>query len=108
MGFPTDGVPDTVRNGAIAQLGERLNGIQEVVGNIDAGRAVERPFFHLAFDRVFPDDVYAEMIAAMPAAADYRPLPGRNNGNIREDGTSTRVQIYLFPEYLRHLAVEKL
>jgi len=82
--------------------------VDAVVANIEAGRAVERPFFHLAFDRVFPDDIYAQMIAAMPAAADYRPLPGRNNGNIREDGTSTRVKIDLFPEYIRHLAPQKL
>ena len=47
------------------------------------------------------------MIAAMPSAADYRPLPGRNGGNIREDGTSTRVKIDLFPEYVRHLNAEK-
>ena len=82
--------------------------VDAVIANIEAGRAVERPFFHLEFDRVFPDDIYAEMIAAMPAAADYRPLPGRNNGNLREDGTSTRVKIDLFPEYIRHLAPDKL
>src|SRR6266436_5118866 len=82
--------------------------VDAVVANIEAGRAVETPFFHLEFDRVFPDDSYAEMLAAMPAAADYRPLPGRNNGNLREDGTSTRVKIDLFPEYIRHLSSEKL
>jgi hypothetical protein len=82
--------------------------VEAVVANIKAGRAVERPFFHLQFDRVFPDDIYAGMIAAMPAAADYRALPGRNNGNIRPDGTSTRVKIDLFPEYIRHLAPDKL
>jgi hypothetical protein len=82
--------------------------VEAVVANIKAGRAVERPFFHLQFDRVFPDDIYAAMIAAMPAAADYRALPGRNNGNIRPDGTSTRVKIDLFPEYIRHLAPDKL
>ena len=78
-----------------------------VVANIDAGRAVETPFFHLEFDRVFPDDVYATMVDQMPSAADYRPLPGRNQGNIREDGSSTRVKIDLFPEYTRHLTGEK-
>ena len=82
--------------------------VDAVVANIEAGRAVERPFFHLVFDRVFPDDVYAKMIAAMPAAEDYRPLPGRNKGNLREDGTSTRVKIDLFPEYIRHLSPAKL
>jgi len=81
--------------------------IDAVVANVEAARAVEKPFYHLEFDRVFPDGVYAQMIAAMPSAADYRPLPGRNGGNLREDGTSTRVKIDLFPEYIRHLNPEK-
>jgi hypothetical protein len=77
--------------------------IQFVVASIEAGQALEAPFFHLEFTRVFPDDIYQAMIAAMPAAADYRPLPGRNKGNVRDDGTVTRVKIDLFPEYIRHL-----
>jgi hypothetical protein len=81
--------------------------IEAIVANVESARAIDKPFFHLEFDRVFPDDVYAEMVTQMPAAADYRPLPGRNNGNIREDGTSTRVKIDLFPEYIRHLPAEK-
>lgn len=78
-----------------------------IVANIDAGQVVEAPFFHLEFDRVFPDDAYAEMIAAMPSGADYRPLPGRNKGNVREDGTVTRVKVDLFPEYIRHFPAAK-
>src|SRR6267154_1983016 len=80
--------------------------IDGVVANIEAARAVDKPFFHLEFDRVFPDDTYAAMVDQMPNAADYRPLPGRNKGNIREDGSSTRVKIDLFPEYTRHLPAE--
>src|SRR5215831_3274761 len=81
--------------------------ISDVVGNIEAARAAEAPFFHLELDRVFPADIYAAMLDHMPSAADYRPLPGRNKGNIREDGSSTRVKIDLFPEYTRHLPPEK-
>ena len=81
--------------------------IEAVVANIRDARVVDKPFHHLEFDRVFPDDVYARMVSAMPNAADYRPLPGRNRGNIREDGSSTRVKIDLFPEYIRHLTDEK-
>jgi len=77
--------------------------IDAVVANIDAGAAVEAPFHHLEFEKVFPDDVYRAMVDAMPESSDYRPLPGRNKGNIREDGQSTRVKIDLFPEYIRHL-----
>ena len=78
-----------------------------VVAAIEAGTAVDVPFFHLEFPRVFPDDVYRAMLEAMPSAADYRPLPGRNGGNLRADGRSTRVKIDLFPEYIRHLPSPK-
>jgi hypothetical protein len=81
--------------------------INALVANIGAGRAVEKPFYHLEFDRVFPADIYADMVEQMPSSSDYRPLPGRNKGNIREDGTATRVKIDLFPEYTRHLPEPK-
>jgi len=81
--------------------------IETIVDNIEASRPVDAPFYHLQFDKVFPDDVYAVMLDAMPVSSDYRPLPGRNGGNLREDGTSTRVKIDLFPEYIRHLPEAK-
>ena len=37
-----------------------------IAQSVDAARAVEKPFFHLEFDRVFPDDVYAQILALMP------------------------------------------
>ena len=80
---------------------------EAVVANIDAGRRSDKPFWHLEFDKVFPDDIYGEMLRQMPEAGDYRPLQGRNKGNVREDGNSTRVKIDLFPEYIRHLPKEK-
>jgi len=79
----------------------------DLVASIEAAKSFEKPFFHLEFDRVFPDDVYAKMIQLMPVAADYRPLPGRGGGNLLPDGSSTRVKIDLFPEYTRHLPTEK-
>jgi hypothetical protein len=50
---------------AVARLAEF------VAQSVDAARAVEKPFFHLEFDRVFPDDVYAQILALMPEATDY-------------------------------------
>jgi hypothetical protein len=88
-----------------AQAIDRLTSF--IADSIEAARAVERPFFHLEFDRVFPDDVYAQMLALMPEAADYRPMHGRSKGNDLADGTHTRVKIDLFPEYIRHLPAEK-
>lgn len=78
-----------------------------LVASIEQARAVEKPFYHLQFDRVFPDDIYAAMLREMPVARDYRALPGRNNVNILEDGSATRVKIDLFPEYIRNLPQSK-
>ena len=78
-----------------------------VVTAVEGSRKVEKPFYHLEFDGIFPADVYAAMIDSMPKPSDYRALPGRNGGNLREDGSSTRVKIDLFPEYIRHLTPAK-
>src|SRR4029077_4214215 len=77
-----------------------------VVKSIEAARVVEEPFYHLEFDRVFPEDVYKSMLEALPVYADYRPMHGRSK---KRDamGASTRVKIDLFPEYIRHLPSAK-
>ena len=84
---------------------ERLS--KSVVESIERGRPSPAPFYHLQFDRIFPDEVYAEMIRLMPGAGDYRALPGRHSENILEDGSATRVKIDLFPEYTRNQPAEK-
>jgi len=89
------------RRQAVANLTEFL------VASVEQARASETPFYHLEFDRVFPDDVYAAMLRAMPVANDYRALPGRDNVNILDDGSSTRVKIDLFPEYIRKMPAPK-
>ena len=49
-----------------------------ITSSVDSARGVELPFYHFELDeRVFPEDVYASMLAVMPVAADYRPLRGR-------------------------------
>ncbi len=81
--------------------------IDFVVGSVEAAPASDHPFYHLEFDRVFPEDLYARMLQAMPVVADYRPMSGRSKGHVRDDGTPTRVKIDLFPEYIRNLPAEK-
>jgi hypothetical protein len=78
-----------------------------IVRSVEGARPVEAPFYHLVLTDVFPDDLYARMLAAMPVAQDYRPLSGRNKCNMLPDGTPTRVKIDLFPEYIRHFPPEK-
>lgn len=78
-----------------------------IARSIEAARAVEKPFFHLEFDHVFPADLYAKILALMPESRDYRPMHGRSKGHDLDDGTHTRVKIDLFPEYIRNLPPEK-
>src|SRR5262249_53932063 len=87
------------------RAGDRLANF--VVQSVDAARAVEKPFFHLEFDRVFPDDTYAQILALMPESSDYRPMHGRSKGHHLKDGTHTRGTIDLLPEYTRALPAEK-
>jgi hypothetical protein len=75
-----------------------------VAQSVDNARAVEKPFFHLEFDRVFPDDIYAQILRLMPESSDYRSMHGQSKV---KDGTQTRVKIDLFPEYIRSLPAEK-
>lgn len=75
-----------------------------IAQSVDAARAVEKPFFHLEFDRVFPDDIYAQILKLMPDKTDYRPMHGRSKV---QDENPTRVKIDLFPEYIRNLPAEK-
>jgi hypothetical protein len=93
------------------QAGNRKYAIERlrdyVVTSVDAGLPNDTPFTHLVLDRVFPDDIYAAMLANMPEAGDYRPMSGRAKGHDLADGTHTRVKIDLFPEYIRHLPLQK-
>src|SRR5262249_20152188 len=73
--------------------------ISHMVDGIDAAVAAEVPFYHLILDGFFPADIYEEMLDHLPTAESFRALPGRDNYNIRADGSSTRVKIDLFPEY---------
>ncbi|MBS0245411.1 MAG: hypothetical protein JSR61_02240 [Proteobacteria bacterium] len=78
-----------------------------VARSIDTARAVEKPFFHLELDHVFPDDTYARIVTLLPENRDYRPMHGRSRGHDLADGTHTRVKIDLFPEYIRNLPEAK-
>src|SRR5438309_10392577 len=82
--------------------------IQFVVDSVRQAHADDAPFHHLQFDRIFPDDFYAQMLEAMPVGEDYRAMSGKSKmGSSRADGKPTRTKIDLFPEYVRHLPPKK-
>jgi hypothetical protein len=77
-----------------------------IAHSVDSAASDEHPFLHLVLRDVFPDDVYAAMVEAMPVYDDYRPMHGRSKTS-NTQGNSTRVKIDLFPEYIRHLPTGK-
>jgi hypothetical protein len=93
------------------RAGDRARALEDLIAfvtdSIEHARASDLPFYHLEFDRVFPEDVYAAMLDAMPVNSDYRRMSGRRREDQRADGTPTRVKIDLFPEYIRSLPAEK-
>ncbi len=76
-----------------------------VAASVDAARVKQEPFFHLEFDRVFPDAIYRAMLDAMPRTTSYRRSSRKDD--ILPDGTVTRAKIDLFPEYIRVLPAEQ-
>ena len=86
-----------------------VNNLTDFVANsVRNALADDAPFHHLRFERVFPEDFYAEMLEAMPVAEDYRAMSGKSKmGSSRPDGKPTRTKIDLFPEYIRHLPRKK-
>jgi hypothetical protein len=78
-----------------------------IASSVREARAGEIPFEHVIIDRVFPEEIYAFMLEAMPASSKYRPLSGRARVRNRANGVHTRVKIDLFPEYVRSLPPEK-
>ena len=76
--------------------------IAHVVSAIESAERGVEPFEHLRITNVFPADVYAAMLEAMPEARDYRRMSGR-----AREAKVTRTKIDLFPECIRHLPKAK-
>ncbi|HZZ93712.1 MAG TPA: hypothetical protein VFE23_14220 [Usitatibacter sp.] len=81
--------------------------IEHVVRAIDAAPAIADPFAHLQLAGVFPDDLYAEMMEAMPDKRDYRRMSGRARSMPADGGEITRTKLDLLPEFIRHLPETK-
>lgn len=85
---------------------QALRIIEHVVAAVRAAAHRDYPFLHLQFANIFPADIYAAMLQAMPLARDYRSMSGRTKYT-RTQGGGTRTKIDLFPEFIRHLPEAK-
>src|SRR4051794_2279227 len=111
QGFASPQWPNRTMDQTVGlRAGEHARALGDLIAfvsdSIDRARASDTPFYHLEFDRVFPEDIYAAMLAGMPVTSDYRRMSGRRKEDQRADGTPTRVKIDLFPEYIRSLPAE--
>jgi hypothetical protein len=81
--------------------------IEHVVNTINWAAQHHEPFYHLQLSKVFPADIYAAMLEAMPVKEEYRQMSGRTKSTRTHDGGGTRTKIDLFPEFIRHLPAGK-
>jgi len=63
-----------------------------------------KPFDHIYMEDVLAPDTYTALLAAMPDRRFYHDL--RHRDAVREDGSSTRLRMYLYPELLWRLPAE--
>lgn len=71
-----------------------------VAAAVDATEVEHDPFDHFYIEGILPEDVYAELMAKLPAKEAYLPLNPRRWK--RADGSSTRDRLYLAgPEMAR-------
>lgn len=63
------------------------------------------PCEHLYMRNVFSPDVYARLLASMPARDRFHDL--RHKDAMRADGSSARLRMYLYPEQLWRLPAEQ-
>jgi hypothetical protein len=75
------------------------------VDAIERAPLQQEPFDHIYMQHVFAPDAYRRMLEQLPETRRFRELSHRDA--MREDGTSTRLRLYLYPELLLRLPAEQ-
>jgi len=94
-------VETTVQRGA----GSSASVEQQFVAAVDRAELRTQPFDHIYMENVLDPASYDALLAAMPEARFYHDLKHRDA--VRNDGTSTRLRMYLYPELLARLPLEQ-
>ena len=74
---------------------------QQLVTAVENAELRHDPFDHIYMRPVLDPESYEELLRELPEPRFYREL--RHRDALRNDGTSTRLRMYLFPELLRKL-----
>jgi hypothetical protein len=75
--------------------------LDHLLDQLDRTPACDEPYSHFYLENVFPDDVYAQMMAEMPAPIAYKPLSATKHRNA--EGVSTRDVLPLHGDALQNL-----
>ena len=67
--------------------------VKQLVGRVTEARVETWPFQHFYMEKIFPDDIYQQVVAKLPAKASYLPFNAKRWKNSR--GEPTRVCLCL-------------
>jgi hypothetical protein len=78
---------------------------QQLVAAVERSELRQKPFDHIYMEPILERESYDALLSALPEPRFYHHLMHRDA--LREDGTSTRLRMYLYPELLRRLPTEQ-
>ena len=73
----------------------------QIVSAVERAELRTTPFDHIEMTNVLESVDYRTLLAAMPDKGFYHEL--KHQDALRDDGSSTRLRMYLYPEVLRRL-----
>ena len=74
---------------------------QQLVSAVERAELRHEPFDHIYMEDVLDPGAYNSLLAAMPDRRFYHDL--KHHDAVRQDGTSTRLRMYLYPELITRL-----
>ena len=76
---------------------------QQIIDAVDRAEVRHQPFDHIYMEDVLDRQGYNALLAALPDRRFYHDLKHRDA--VRDDGSSTRLRMYLYPELLAQLQI---
>jgi hypothetical protein len=92
-------VEQKVRAGSASSVRDQM------IAAIDRAELRTQPFDHIYMEGVLDPPTYDALLAQMPDRRFYHDL--KHQDAVRDDGSSTRLRMYLYPELLRRLPADQ-
>lgn len=78
---------------------------RQMVSAVEQSELRHKPFDHVYMEHVFEPGEYEALLAAMPDQRFYHHLMHKDA--VRDDGSSTRLRMYLYPELVKRLPAKQ-